>query len=133
MNLDPFGFFKVAPNGTIFSYDHQKVVIDSRQLTGEDFKAMTGCDMVTPGMPPSAELETEKCLWGYITPGSDVSVKRDNKLFEREDSEEDEVCRVGCQQTGECPTDGCRMCLVWVTLGDGSVWGQCEDWPWSII
>ena len=76
MNLDRFGFFKVAPNGTIFSYDRQKVVIDSRQLSGDDFKAMTGCDMVTPGMPPSAELETEKCLWGYITPGSDLSVKR---------------------------------------------------------
>ena len=35
MNLDPFGVFQIAPNGTIFSYDRERVVIDSRQLTGD--------------------------------------------------------------------------------------------------
>jgi hypothetical protein len=94
MNLDPFGVFGIAPNGTIFSYDRKKVVVDSRQFTGDGFKVLTGCDMVTPGMPPSANLETEKCLREYLTPGSDsVWVKRDSKLFERV-----EVCQDGCRQ-----------------------------------
>jgi hypothetical protein len=52
MNLDLFGVFRIAPNGTIFSYDREKAVIDSRQLTGDKFKALTGYDMVTPDMPP---------------------------------------------------------------------------------
>ena len=123
MNLDPFGVFKIAPNGTIFSYDHKDVVIDFRQLTGDGFKALTGCDMVTPDMPPSASLETEKCLWEYITPGSDVSVKRDSKLFERE-----EDCLARCTQTIQCPHDRCRFCMRWVKLTD-DFWGFCLDWP----
>ena len=84
MNLDPFGVFGIAPNGTIFSYDCNKIVIDSRQLTEDELKALqTGCDMVTLGMPPSAN-ETERCLREY------VSVKWDSKLFERA-----EICFVG--------------------------------------
>ena len=45
------------------------------------FKALVGYNMVTPDIPPSTDLETEKCLLEYSTPGSDVSVKRNNELF----------------------------------------------------
>jgi hypothetical protein len=37
--------------------------------------SLTYTDMVTPDMSSAADLETEKCLWEYITPGSDVSAR----------------------------------------------------------
>ena len=78
MNLDLFGVFRVTPNGTIFSYDRQKVVINSRKITGGEFKAMTGCDMVTPGMSLSAELETESACGGILLP---VAMSRSNETI----------------------------------------------------
>ena len=126
MNLDPSGVFGIAPNGTIFSYDREKTVIDSRQLTGDGLKALTGCNMVTPGMPPSANLETEKCLREYLTPGSDVSVKGDRELFERT-----EICeKIFCRQINECPRDWCSICMFITKLSDDSVYGVCVEWPW---
>ena len=39
MNHDDDGAFQITPNGTIFSYDGNNTVIDSTQLTGDEFKA----------------------------------------------------------------------------------------------
>ena len=126
MNLDPFGVFGIAPNGTIFSYNREKIIIDSRQLTGDQLKALTGCDMVTPGMPPSANLETEKCLREYLTPGSDVSVKGDSELFGRT-----EICEKRfCRQINECPRDWCSTCMSMAQLSDNRVYGVCVEWSW---
>ena len=103
-------------------YNRKKIVIDSRQLTGDESKALTGCDMVTPDMPPLANLETEKCLREYLTPGSDVSMKRDSKLFER-----GEICQESCRQINECPRDWCRICMFIVKPdNDGSVYDSTE-------
>jgi hypothetical protein len=51
-------------------YDRKKIVIDSRQLTGDESKALTGCDMVTPGMPPSkfSQSRDRKVLAGVSQP-----------------------------------------------------------------
>ncbi|KAN0080683.1 hypothetical protein V8E54_003887 [Elaphomyces granulatus] len=87
MDLDNYGAVQIEPNGTIFSFDHNNTVIHSKQLTGEEFTALTGCNMVTPGMPPSADLETEQCLQNYTIPkkpNSGVSAKRDSNVFERD-------------------------------------------------
>ena len=85
MNLDESGIFELAPNGTVFSFDSNGAVIDTKQLDGTEFKTLTGCNMVTPGMPSSAVSETEECLEkDHIpTPNGDVSMKRDGEAFER--------------------------------------------------
>jgi hypothetical protein len=81
MVQDDFGLFKIEPNGTIFSLDRNETVIDSKQLTPEEFKTLTGCNMA---MQPSADLETEQCMQNKTTiPNSDISMKRDNEVFER--------------------------------------------------
>jgi hypothetical protein len=83
--MDDFGVFELAPNGTVFSFDRNDTVIDTKQLNGTEFKALTGCNMVTPGMPSSAVSETEECLQKDNTtiPNSNVSMKRDGEVFER--------------------------------------------------
>lgn len=85
MNLDDSGIFELAPNGTVFSFDHNGAVIDTKQLDGTEFKTLTGCNMVTPGMPSSAVSETEECLEkdNIPIPNGDVSMKRDGEAFER--------------------------------------------------
>jgi hypothetical protein len=110
MNQDDYGVFQIAPNGTIFSFDGNNTVIDSKQLTGEEFKALTGCNMVTPSMPSSADLETTQCLQKYLgAPNSDVSpaAKRTSELFER-----------------ACPPFWCKVSLECVYRGYGC--SQCE-------
>lgn len=39
-------------NGTILSYDGNKNIIDSVQLNGDEFMAITGCFIDTPANPP---------------------------------------------------------------------------------
>src|ERR1700719_4391041 len=108
MNQDDFGIFQIAPNGTIFSFDGNNTVIDSKQLTGEEFKVLTGCNMVTPGMPSSADLETTQCLQKYLAaPNSDVSpAKRKSELFER-----------------NCPPFWCKLSIQCINAGHGC--SQC--------
>ena len=108
MNLDVFGMFKIEPNGTLFSMDHNQAVIDSKQLTGEEFMAVTGCDMVIPGMPASPEAE--QCVRKWTTPdgNNDVSVKRDGEVFERGPG----VCPNWCPDTFECMLRDCGVCFV---------------------
>jgi hypothetical protein len=114
MNLDDSGFFQVEPNGTVFSFDHNSTVIHSKQLTGEEFTTLTGCNMVTPGMPSSAEHDTEQCLQQKDPiPTSGITVKRDGDVFERELKCTVYLCRIndecrrltgvrclGCVRTG---------------------------------
>jgi hypothetical protein len=85
MNLDDHGIFELAPNGTVFSFDGNGTVIDTKQLDGTEFKTLTGCNMVTPGMPSSAVSETDQCLKkdNITIPDSSVSKKRDGEAFER--------------------------------------------------
>jgi hypothetical protein len=77
MIQDDFGIYRLKQNGTLFSFDRNDTVIDSKQLTGEEFKALTGCNMAAPGMPSS---ETEQCLQKKektTIPNSNVSAKHD--------------------------------------------------------
>jgi hypothetical protein len=110
MNHDDNGVFQITPNGTIFSYDGNKTVIDSTQLSGDEFKAITGCNIVTPGMPSSANLETEECLQKFTTPNSNISAKRESEVFERSGIP---PCRtVWCTNNVPCVRVGCVRCLV---------------------
>ena len=100
--MDDMGIFELAPNGTVFSFDRNGTVIDTKQLDGTEFKTLTGCNMVTPGMPPSAVSETDQCLQkdNITIPGNsnDVSRKRDGELFER-----DFVCGLFiCTTSADC-------------------------------
>jgi hypothetical protein len=119
MKLDGSGYFGIEPNGTITSFDRNDAVFDSKQLTGEEFKTLTGCNMATPGRSSSADRETERCLQKHAIPDSDVSVKRDDEPFE--------------ESEGECPGHFCltnhecmdysplcfRLCFSpWGMLGD---------------
>jgi hypothetical protein len=82
MIQDDLGIYRLQRNGTLFSFDRNDTVIDSRQLTGEEFKALSGCNMVVPGMPSPADHETEQCLLKRYTstiPNSDVSVNSKRK------------------------------------------------------
>jgi hypothetical protein len=111
MNHDDDGAFQITPNGTIFSYDGNNTVIDSTQLTGDEFKAITGCNMVTPGMPYSADLETEECLQKFTTPNSNSSAKRESEVFERSGTVS--PCRtVICRNNSPCRATGCVRCLI---------------------
>ncbi|OXV09791.1 hypothetical protein Egran_02446 [Elaphomyces granulatus] len=108
MVQDDFGLFKIEPNGTVFSLDRNETVIDSKQLTPEEFKTLTGCNMA---MQPSADLETEQCMQNKPTiPNSDVSMKRDKEVFKRE-----LTCALFfCRDSFECTrltTVTCKGCL----------------------
>jgi len=115
MNLDDFGVFELAPNGTVFSFDGNGTVIDTKQLNGTEFKTLTGCDMVTPGMPPSAVSETEQCLKKdkIPVPNSNVSMKRDGEVFERAFTCIMFICRVNtdCDAINRAYNLRCYGCL----------------------
>jgi hypothetical protein len=53
MNPDQCGVFQLRRIAyIIFSFDHKKVVIGSKQLARQEFKALIGCNMATSGIPP---------------------------------------------------------------------------------
>ncbi|KAN0073130.1 hypothetical protein V8E54_008350 [Elaphomyces granulatus] len=123
---DDAGIFQLEPNGTLFSFDSNHTVIDSKQLTAIEFKTLTGCNMVTPGMPSSADSETEQCLQQKnetTLPVSDVSRKRDNELFERDLICSAFICRnsLQCQRLTLAECKGClttlptipSVCVTW--------------------
>jgi hypothetical protein len=98
--MDDMGIFELAPNGTVFSVDRNGTVIDTKQLNGTEFTALTGCNMVTPDMPSSAVSETDQCLQkdNVIIPNSNALRKRDGEIFER-----DAICvTFGCTVSVNC-------------------------------
>ncbi|KAN0085008.1 hypothetical protein V8E54_001475 [Elaphomyces granulatus] len=110
---DDAGVYHLEPNGTIFSFDGNHTVIDSKQLTADEFKTLTGCNMVTPGMPSSADHETEQCLQKKketTIPISDVSRKRDSELFERALTCALFICQIN-SQCQRLTTVSCKGCL----------------------
>ncbi|KAN0067224.1 hypothetical protein V8E54_014679 [Elaphomyces granulatus] len=121
MKLDGSGYFGIEPNGTVTSFDRNGAVFDSKQLTGEEFKMLTGCNMATPGMSSSADRETERCLQKHGIPNSDVSVKRNDEPFK-------DGCGHFCLTNDECVDLCFQLCFSpWGMLGDiEDTWGNLK-------
>jgi hypothetical protein len=121
MIQDDLGIYRLQRNGTLFSFDRYDTVIDSKQLTGEEFKALSGCNMVAPGIS-SADHETEQCLlkrYSSTIPNSDVSVnsKRDMRVIN---------CGIYvCFVTRNCIITQGQGCPYCVTVGGDVQLGLC--------
>jgi hypothetical protein len=117
MIQDDLGVYRLERNGTLFSFDRNDTVVDSKQLTGEEFKALSGCNMVAPGMPSSADHETEQCLLKRYTstiPNSDVSVN--SRWFEQD------CDTIFCYTNSDCvtssaPSHHCQFCFAYPYAG----------------
>jgi hypothetical protein len=108
MVQDDLGLFQLEPNGTVFSFDLNNTVIDSKQLTPEEFKDLTGCNMAEPGMPST---ETEQCMQNKTTvSNTDISVRSDNEVFERDLSCIMYLC-VSSDQCSRLTSVSCKGCL----------------------
>jgi hypothetical protein len=112
LNNSDLGLFHIESNGTLVSLDSNEAVLDSKQLTGEEFMGLTGCNMTTPDMP--SPVGTEQCLQNRTTIGnSGISVKRDGEVFERALS-----CGAFlCTSNRDCTNLASARCLGCVRVG----------------